>query len=91
MFNAAKSRRSSNKEKLTETRMTEYRKDLVSKINITTNELTLGLLIKKMVEDKGKWSAAYNFAEKVFLEKEEKKRQFEMEANSLSPEESQVR
>ncbi|XP_011260713.1 uncharacterized protein LOC105253993 [Camponotus floridanus] len=70
----------------------EYRMELLNKIKLTRNELTLGSLIKQMAKDKQDWLAAHDFAEKVFLEKEEKERQLEAEADSLpsSPEQSRT-
>ncbi|GAB1860201.1 Reverse transcriptase [Camponotus japonicus] len=64
----------------------EERRELLERINISIDELTLKSLAKEMVTSKDNWSAAHRFAEKVILKKEKQERQFEAEAEPSSEE-----
>jgi len=64
----------------------EERRELLERINISIDELTLKSLAKEMVTSKDNWSAVHRFAEKVILKKEKQERQFEAEAEPSSEE-----
>lgn len=62
----------------------EERRELIDKLKITTNILTLKSMVSEMVKSKEGWSAAHTFAERVMYEKEEQERRFEAQAQTQS-------
>lgn len=58
----------------------EDKSELLQKLKITKNELTLKSMAREMVRSKDSWIAAHIFPERVMYKKEEQERQFEAEA-----------
>lgn len=67
----------------------EERKELTDKLTITTDILTLRLMVSEMVKSKEGWSAAHTFAERVMYEKEEQERRYETEARLWSDDDAE--